>query len=318
MDFRARPLLLLLQWRPLASVALREAHVPPHGLLDCPLGAGLRSCTHAPRPLLRCCPWLLARAVLSGAFAGISLSRYLTAVRPRMPLPTAKAGFMYVAILTASSVVPGLLLLQLCLLCRRRRQQSQAAPLARPNPAAAAPRTAAAQGAQPGCASAGAAAAAATLWRTAAAGNVAGGAMSVVPEATSACHNRSCSAGGSEPLPAPAAAVGGVGQLHLQLWAPGGTYPMAVTVPVASGRPPLAQLLQAWLAGLQQLPVGSGSQHRAVQVYAMGPEPLVLAVQLLCDDLNARRNAGCGSGRTKQGAGSLRPLVQFVRKSYEL
>lgn len=96
----------------------------------------------------------------------------------------------------------------------------------------------------------------------------------------------------------------------------------ATTVALEAGRPPLAALLGAWLAGLKQLPSSGeaaplaasnggapGSPLLQVAVYGMGPTPLVQDAKLLCDTINSSQQAA-GGGSTA--------WLRFVQKTHEL
>jgi len=95
-----------------------------------------------------------------------------------------------------------------------------------------------------------------------------------------------------------------------------------VHLPVASGRPPMEQLIGSWVAGLQQLPAavaktvdaGQDPGGRAlaaplqVSLHACGPPRLVEGVRLVADRLNGRR----------QSRGGNRVNLNFVGDSFQL
>jgi hypothetical protein len=124
-------------------------------------------------------------------------------------------------------------------------------------------------------------------------------------------RRRSTNMDGTDMAAAAAAAAAG------QLWSgsTAGDEQLPLWLPVATGRPPLQQLIESWLATQQQLPQplhkgaadshGSSSSTRMLQhgsqlrcsVYAMGPAALVADAQVLCGGI--------------QG-------LHFVQKAYQL
>eukprot|EP00879_Flechtneria_rotunda_P005830 GHRR01006134.1.p1 GENE.GHRR01006134.1~~GHRR01006134.1.p1 ORF type:complete len:902 (+),score=349.32 GHRR01006134.1:184-2889(+) len=109
-------------------------------------------------------------------------------------------------------------------------------------------------------------------------------------------------------IPAAAAATEGTGGSHIGV--------TAVTTPVETGRPPLIELINSWLAARKQLPNSDGScgsssssggrlqQQQQYAVYAMGPTKMVADVQLLCDDINQRPGSSV--------------YLDYVQKTHEL
>jgi hypothetical protein len=228
-----------------------------------------------------CCLSLPLSVLLAGALCAIFLGYHVILGRPRQLLPTAQAGPIMVALIAACIVLPALAILAASRLWNSWRKQRQSATVSFSKQGGAAELTTAA------AAAATAAATAAEVVRNSSYGQLV------------------ASSSGEMQLQLPSL-LSDTGDTHQ--WA----------LPVTNSRPPLQQLIDGWLATLQQLPqlpqpankdaaTGSSSSSSSSQrrgesvvrctVYAMGPAPLVADAQVLC-------------GRLKG--------LHFVQKAYQL
>lgn len=225
-------------------------------------------------------------AACAGVLCALLLAHHITQTRPaslglEKAWSTAKAGPAYIALVAASILIPGLSTLWAALLVLRLQQKAKPASCYGSANASSDCRKATAASAAKVAVNAAAAAAAATV--------VAGpsGILTASGDGTLRLQLRlpvACSEQGS--------LCGTAGNPHQS---------HQCYMPVERGRPPLQQLVKAWLATTQQLAAEQPSswvKHSVhCRVYAMGPPALVERVQLLCDGIST---------------------VAFVRKTHQL
>eukprot|EP00775_Hariotina_reticulata_P001549 gene1549-1888_t len=240
---------------------------------------------------------LLHFVVVIGTFCALILLRYFTIVAPPSePWPTSYMGPVYIAVILAFTLLPGLVLLWVGLAAQRRicPADNMSHVLAPASPGAVA---APAQLASP----------ASALTATIAAGTV--GKLTLVPGSAGKLSAQ-------RPLlqlQLPSIAISNASS-NVKM-SGGSQYD---TLSVDCGRAATRELVRSWLAPLQQQPA-EVKKMLQFDVFAMGPERLVADVQLLCDDINSIRSSKSDRGRGQAAdLGSCHSvLMRFVRKTHQ-
>jgi hypothetical protein len=256
---------------------------------------------------------------LVGVLFAIFLGYYITLGKPDTDLlPTAQAGSVMAALVLACIVLPGMAIWAVSLQFKSRCRHSQFAYKRISQQLGAEASYGAAEGCSMPAAAVAAAAAAADVVRHGGCGRLvtcSSGEVYLQLPALHTAHiigSSSADVNGTDIAAAAPAAAG-------QLWCGSSDDDKPQWLPVTTGRPPLQQLIEGWLATLQQLPqlpqsdhkdaaaeysLGSSSSKLKQQgrrlrcnVYAMGPAALVADAQLLCGGMKG---------------------LHFVQKAYQL